>query len=185
MSAETFRPQKTDQDNPKWYMVDVTLRSRATHFIPLSLLKHLASLSPSSSSVMDPPEEVAYIEKEGIKAIKDMALINRGRLSVQPVEETAWGTMEMLADRGGWDDMNTKPTAKRKNEKATTKKPPTRKPKAKKSSSDDEAKAEETDSEGKQPVVSAKPRGSKRKVAETEDDTDNTRATRRSTRLKT
>ncbi|CAL1700109.1 unnamed protein product [Somion occarium] len=60
---------KTDKANPKWYMVDVTFRSRAKHFIPLSLIKHLASLS--SSSVSDPPDEVDYIGKEGMKAIKD------------------------------------------------------------------------------------------------------------------
>ena len=65
-----IRPQKTDQDNPKWYMVDVTFRARAKNFIPLSLIKHLASLSPSSSSPTDPPDEVEYIEKEGMKAIK-------------------------------------------------------------------------------------------------------------------
>lgn len=51
-------------------MVDVTFRSRAKHFIPLSLLKYLASLSSSSSSVADPPEDMAYIGKEGMKAIK-------------------------------------------------------------------------------------------------------------------
>ena len=33
-----------------------------------------------------------------------MALINRGRLSVQPVEVEAWDTITRLADIGGWDE---------------------------------------------------------------------------------
>ena len=33
-----------------------------------------------------------------------MALINRGRLSVQPVEKDAWTTVVSLAENGGWDE---------------------------------------------------------------------------------
>lgn len=33
-----------------------------------------------------------------------MALVTRGRLSVQRVEEDTWGVIELLADKGGWDD---------------------------------------------------------------------------------
>lgn len=35
-----------------------------------------------------------------------MALVNRGRLSVQRVNDEAWSIVEMMADKGGWDDMN-------------------------------------------------------------------------------
>ena len=59
----TLDSQKTDKEKPKWYMVDVTFVSRAAHFIPLSLLRNIAT----SSSV---PEEVAYIGAEGAQAIK-------------------------------------------------------------------------------------------------------------------
>ena len=33
-----------------------------------------------------------------------MALINRGRLSVQPIEKDAWTTVVSLAENGGWDE---------------------------------------------------------------------------------
>ena len=33
-----------------------------------------------------------------------MALVTRGRLSVQRVEEDTWGVIELLADKGGWDE---------------------------------------------------------------------------------
>ncbi|THH13287.1 hypothetical protein EW146_g6920, partial [Bondarzewia mesenterica] len=90
---------KTDKDKPKWFMVDVTFVARATHFVPLSLLRQIASLAES-----EPPDEVGYIGSEGVEAVKGMALVNRGRLSVQRVEEDAWGVIEMLAEKGGWDE---------------------------------------------------------------------------------
>ena len=40
----------------------------------LALVRHLASLS-------SPPIEVNYIGENGLRAIKGMALVNRGRLS--------------------------------------------------------------------------------------------------------
>jgi hypothetical protein len=33
-----------------------------------------------------------------------MALVNRGRLSVQRVEAEAWTALELMATRGGWED---------------------------------------------------------------------------------
>ena len=111
-----------------------------------------------------------------------MALVNRGRLSVQPVEETTYGIMQLLADRGGWEDMNTKPTAKRSSDKPAAKKQATRKSKGKKSGADIDEETSDTN-EAEPSIVKSK--GRKRKATETEEDTDNTRATRRSTRLKT
>jgi hypothetical protein len=35
-----------------------------------------------------------------------MALVNSGRLSVQPVDEEAWSVIEMMTEKGGWDEMN-------------------------------------------------------------------------------
>lgn len=46
-------------------MVDATFVSRARHFVPLSLLRHLADL-PSAI----PPEAVSYVGEDGINAIK-------------------------------------------------------------------------------------------------------------------
>lgn len=35
-----------------------------------------------------------------------MALVSRGRLSVQRVNEEAWGVIELMADKGGWDNID-------------------------------------------------------------------------------
>ena len=35
-----------------------------------------------------------------------MALVNSGRLSVQPVDQEAWSVIETMAEKGGWDEMN-------------------------------------------------------------------------------
>lgn len=96
-------------------MVDLTFQARAKNFVPLSLLKRIAS-----TSTAQPPSDVDYIGEDGVKAIKgvssyslprrrvlqrkEMALINRGRLSVQRVEEQTWSVIEKLAETGGWDD---------------------------------------------------------------------------------
>ena len=85
-------------------MVDVIFKTRAKHFVPLSLMKRIAGLAA------EPSEDVAYIGEDGVEAIKNMALIKRGRLSVQPVNEDAWRIIHELADNGGWteDEKKTK-----------------------------------------------------------------------------
>ena len=40
-----------------------------------------------------------------------MDLVKRGRLSVQRVGEDAWRAIEQLAEKGGWEDMDLRPTA--------------------------------------------------------------------------
>ncbi|KAJ3827447.1 DUF55-domain-containing protein [Lentinula raphanica] len=97
-SSHPYYDPKSDESSPRWFMVDLTFESRAKHFVPLVLLKHI------SEHVEDLPEELAYIGSEGAKAIKGMDLINRGRLSVQRVEKPAWDAIEQLAERGGWDE---------------------------------------------------------------------------------
>jgi len=85
-------------------MVDVIFKTRAKHFVPLSLMKRIAGLAA------EPSEDVAYIGEDGVEAIKNMTLIKRGRLSVQPVNEDAWRIIHELADNGGWteDEKKTK-----------------------------------------------------------------------------
>lgn len=68
-SSHPYFDQKTDKDNPKWYMVDVTFVSRAPRFIPLALLRTIAAASDN-----DIPEDVKYIGVEGMKAIKRMSV---------------------------------------------------------------------------------------------------------------
>ncbi|KAI6130280.1 DUF55-domain-containing protein [Pisolithus croceorrhizus] len=91
--------QKTDKEAPKWFMVDVKFVSRAAHFVSLSLLRGIAGVSS-----LDIPEEIAYVGSDGLAAIKEMALLNRGRLSVQRVSEACWIVIEEMARKGGWED---------------------------------------------------------------------------------
>ena len=43
-----------------------------------------------------------------------MALVSRGRLSVQRVEEAAWDAIQTMADKGGWGEGQTKNIKSRK-----------------------------------------------------------------------
>ncbi|KLO08445.1 DUF55-domain-containing protein [Schizopora paradoxa] len=105
---------KTDKESPKWFMVDVTFKSRAKNFVSLALMKRIAAFPTS-----EPSEDLAYIGNDGVEAIKNMALIKRGRLSVQPVEEDAWTAIHLLADNGGWEE-NEKKSKKGKAEAPKT-----------------------------------------------------------------
>ncbi|KAJ8698653.1 hypothetical protein PTI98_005338 [Pleurotus ostreatus] len=99
---------KTDKENPKWYMVDLTFVERAKNFIPLALLRYIGDI-PSTT----PPPELEYVGEDGISAIKGMDLVTRGRLSVQRVSEEAWNTIQLLAKRGGWEGLNLKSPQKK------------------------------------------------------------------------
>jgi hypothetical protein len=54
--------------------VDVEFKARVKYPVTLALLKALAAAA-------ELPESVKYIGEGGFKAIKEMALVNRGRLS--------------------------------------------------------------------------------------------------------
>lgn len=43
-----------------------------------------------------------------------MALVSRGRLSVQRVEQAAWDAIQLMADKGGWSEEQVKKTKGRK-----------------------------------------------------------------------
>ena len=43
-----------------------------------------------------------------------MALLNRGRLSVQRVEQGAWDAIQKMADQGGWAEAQPKKARGRK-----------------------------------------------------------------------
>lgn len=91
-----------------------------------------------------------------------MALLNRGRLSVQRVEQAAWNAIQKMADKGGWSERQTKT-------------------KGKKQTPGDEGGAEPS---SKQPV---KPKGSsrKRKRPQQAEEGNGSVPVRRSTRAKT
>ena len=57
--------QKSNSDDPKWFMVDLTFTSRAKHFVPLALLRYISDLNPQEL-----PKELTYLGEHGIKAIK-------------------------------------------------------------------------------------------------------------------
>ncbi len=46
---------------------------------------------------------MGYLSDEQVKAIGEMALLNRGRLSVQPVTKTAYDAVIALSRNGGWE----------------------------------------------------------------------------------
>ncbi|KAF8740145.1 hypothetical protein AX14_008557 [Amanita brunnescens Koide BX004] len=104
--AHPYYDPKTDKDNPRWFMVDLTFKSRAKHLVPLALLKQIAEAPLDQIS-----EDISYIGTHGAKAIREMDLVTRGRLSVQRVSEEAWTAIEQLAERGGWDDASLKKRA--------------------------------------------------------------------------
>ncbi|KAH8096613.1 PUA-like domain-containing protein [Cristinia sonorae] len=166
-SSHPYYDEKTDKENPKWYMVDVTFQTRLPHFIPLSLLKRTAG-----SSTDAPEEELEYIGTQGVQAIKTMALVTRGRLSVQRVEEKTYDVLLEMGQRGGWDEIDTKKSKATKTSKKVQVK-----------------QAEETEGErdnegGSTQKKQPKPaRGKKRKAGEDRDsDAETSRPLRRSTR---
>ncbi|RDB19911.1 Thymocyte nuclear protein 1 [Hypsizygus marmoreus] len=174
-AAHPYYDAKTDEDNPKWYMVDLTFSSRATHFIPLALLRFLSECS-------DLPPEIEYIGDAGFKAIKSMDLVTRGRLSVQRVDEKAWDAITMLAEKGGWEDIDLKPkkgksggrskqtVGKPKSANAKRDAQPKKKIKDEDSDGDHEEDEQEEDSE---PEVAAKPtRGGRKRKAKADLDED-------------
>ncbi|KAF9226726.1 DUF55-domain-containing protein [Gyrodon lividus] len=191
--AHPYFDEKTDKDNPKWFMVDAKFVSRARHFVPLSLLRYIAD-DPSS----EPPEEIGYVTPNGVKSIRAMPLVTRGRLSVQRVSGECWGTVEMMAGKGGWESMS---FAKKKATKArqptketkTTSARNARKKKASGEEDDDESgdvhfKGDSGERQQVQEEASSPPKkGRKRKVSDAtrrEDDGQNLAPRRKSTRIK-
>ena len=53
----------------------------------------------------------------------EMALINRGRLSVQPVEEATFEVIKMLAEKGGWEEGSLQRSKSAKTKQAKVGKP--------------------------------------------------------------
>lgn len=95
-----------------------------------------------------------------------MALLNRGRLSVQRVEQGAWDAIQKMADQGGWAEVQPK--------KARTRK---------KQAPEDKEDQDDVESSLKDPVE-AKGNSRKRKARQAEGGEDS-KPVRRSTRMKT
>ncbi|KAF8592238.1 DUF55-domain-containing protein [Ramaria rubella] len=84
---------KSDAASPKWHMVDLRFLGRVPNFVSLALLRHLSTLTKK-------PVEMTYLSDADLRAIKDMALLNKGRLSVQPVKKEAWDAINKVATEG-------------------------------------------------------------------------------------
>ncbi|KZT29456.1 DUF55-domain-containing protein [Neolentinus lepideus HHB14362 ss-1] len=171
--SHPYYDPKTDKDDPKWYMVDLAFKSRAKHFVPLALLRHIHGLSSAA-----PPAGIEYLGVSGVKAIGTMALVTRGRLSVQKVELDTWDAIVLLAERGSWEDINFKGKEKGIAKEKTKKGKAGAKAKKAKEESDED---EEGVAEGEEAAMPAPKTGKKRKAPEGDEDA---RPTRRSTRTK-
>lgn len=122
-----------------------------------------------------------------------MDLVTRGRLSVQRVDENAWETIHLLAENGGWEEMDLKPRkksttvpAKAKPSKAATK-VVSKKKKAKTVDEEGESPLSslegDSDKEGSTSLKAVKPRTTSRKrKASVGNDTNDTNPPRRSSR---
>lgn len=97
-SSHPYYDPKSDKDAPTWYMVNVRFVSRLKHPVTLAWVKKLAGAA-------EPPEGVSYIGAKGLKAIKEMPLVNRGRLSVQPVSDEAYDAIVAMGENGGMDEL--------------------------------------------------------------------------------
>ena len=153
-------------------MVDVKFKSRAKHFVPLSVLKGIAAGDvPGCLTSEDVDAIKGYIRLRSqaygsplIYSHSGMALLNRGRLSVQRVEEAAWNAIQTMAEKGGWREE------------------PTKKAKGRKKQAPEDAE-DRTEPSSKEPVKPKdNPRKRKTKQAEGEEDSV---PVRRSTRART
>lgn len=90
--------QHTELSSPS--LVDVRFVERAPHFVSLKLLQALGAMDEA-------PEALASygFTTDHLAAIKSMALLNRGRLSVQPVTPEAYSAVELLCRNGGFEDI--------------------------------------------------------------------------------
>lgn len=90
---------KSLESSPTWFMVDLQFDRHLPHPVSLKLLQHLASLDSVPECMSD------YLTEAELAGFKTMALINRGRLSVQPVEMLVYGAIVKMGDKGGWEEM--------------------------------------------------------------------------------
>ncbi|KAJ7108517.1 PUA-like domain-containing protein [Mycena epipterygia] len=142
-SSHPYYDPKSKQEDPKWFMVDLTFGARAKHFVPLALLRFIAD-APGTA----PPAGLEYLGEDGVAAIKGMDLVTRGRLSVQRVSAATWAAVQQLANTGGWDDLDLNPKKKGPAKKATAERAVASRPRAAKTKSKaKKRKAKGSDSE--------------------------------------
>ncbi len=95
--------QKSDEANPRWFMVDVKFISRTANFVPYPLLRDIAGGNVVASAGL------VYIGEEGMKAIKGKFMrydgagagSDRTMLSYRH-DFSAARTSKCTASRKGW-----------------------------------------------------------------------------------
>ncbi|CAE6527648.1 unnamed protein product [Rhizoctonia solani] len=104
------------KSEPTWWMVELRFESRLKHFVSLATLRSITSMTSVDDLAQlsaDPEEnQLSYITPSDLKALGAMPLLNRGRLSVQPVNEGAWTAINKLAEKGGWNEQTKSKPAK-------------------------------------------------------------------------
>ncbi|KAG8755794.1 hypothetical protein FRC12_010778 [Ceratobasidium sp. 428] len=100
---------RSAESEPTWWMVELTFDARLKHFVPLSVLRQISACANigeitqlGSSSEGDQPS-FTYLTAKDLAALKEMPLLNRGRLSVQPVNPGAWDAINKMGEKG-WSD---------------------------------------------------------------------------------
>ncbi|WFD40533.1 uncharacterized protein MJAP1_003519 [Malassezia japonica] len=113
-----YDAKATDKANPRWFRVDVRFVRRLPYFVPLALLQHIAQGLSAEQR-----KDVAYLSDEHLAGIAGMALLNRSRLSVQPVQTSAYEAVCLLGDHGNfstWPGKWNEDGAKRRRAEANT-----------------------------------------------------------------
>ncbi|GAA93662.1 hypothetical protein E5Q_00307 [Mixia osmundae IAM 14324] len=90
-SSHPYYDEKSKEDKPSWYMVDVVFVSKFDNFVSLKALQALAAMDDVPDALKD------IITTEQLSAIKAMDLLSRGRLSVQRVDQTAYDAILALS----------------------------------------------------------------------------------------
>lgn len=101
-SNHPYYDAKSDSASPKWWLVDVEFVRKFDRLVPLALLQKLGGKANEKLSA-DERKDVAYLNDDALQAISGMALLNRGRLSVQPVSKEAYDAIIKLAETGTWE----------------------------------------------------------------------------------
>ncbi|SNX87263.1 uncharacterized protein MEPE_05973 [Melanopsichium pennsylvanicum] len=106
-SKHAYYDPKSDETSPKWWLVDVEFVEKLDRLVPLGLLQKIAGKADGGLS-KEERAQVGYLTDEELGSIKDMALLNRGRLSVQPVSEEAYVAVVKLSKQAGWENWSAK-----------------------------------------------------------------------------
>lgn len=154
-------------------MVELTFRTRLKNFVPLSILRSIAAsdtIEHVARLGLDENGDVSglvYLTQKDLAELKAMPLLNRGRLSVQPVNAGAWAVINMLGENGGWNVGSTSKSSgsSKASKKASTEAEPANKGRKRKTPSENEDQRlsqKDQAAESNEDTLGRQPRRSKR-----------------------